>query len=76
MLSLEKKLASSSCKTIVVCADVEVSEHKGKVAVVEDGMLKIVVVDIVVIRLSRLRLSHMKPQVQKRCHGDDRDVSR
>jgi hypothetical protein len=46
------------------------------VVVVEDGMLKIVVVDIVVVRLSRLRLLHMKPQVQKRCHGDDRDVSR
>ena len=69
-------MASSSCKTVAVCADIEVSERKGKKVVVEDGILEIAVVDIVVVRLSWLRLVHMKPQVKRRCHGDNRYASR
>ena len=35
-----------------------------------------VVLGIVMVRLSMSRQLHMKPQAQKRCHGDDEDESR
>jgi len=35
-----------------------------------------VVLGIVMVRLSMSRQLHMKPQAQKRCHGDDEDASR
>jgi len=41
----------SSCKAVALCADVEVGEHKGTVAVVEEAVLKMAEVNIVVVGL-------------------------
>lgn len=51
---------SSSSKTAVFCADVEVAEHEGEVAVVKDVMLEIGVVDAVVVALLMSRRSHVE----------------
>jgi hypothetical protein len=41
----------SSSKAVALCADVEVAEHEGAVAVVEEAMLKMAEVDVVVVGL-------------------------
>ena len=41
-----------SCKMVALCADVEVAEREGAVAVVEETMLKMAEVDVVVVGLS------------------------
>jgi len=41
----------SSCKAVALCADVEVAERKGAVAVVEEVVLKMAEVDIVMVGL-------------------------
>jgi hypothetical protein len=41
----------SSCKAVALCADVEVAERKGRVAAVEEVVLKMAEVDIVVVGL-------------------------
>ena len=41
----------SSCKAVALCADVEVAERKGAVAVVEEVVLKMAEVDVVVVGL-------------------------
>jgi len=41
-----------SCKMVALCADVEVAEREGAVAVVEETVLKMAEVDVVVVGLS------------------------
>jgi len=41
----------SSCKAVALCADVEVAERKGTIAVVEEAVLKMAEVDVVVVGL-------------------------
>ena len=41
----------SSCKAVAFCADVEVAEREGAIAMVEDAMLNIAEVDVVVVGL-------------------------
>ena len=41
----------SSCKAVALCADVEVAEREGAVAMVEDVVLRMAEVDVVVVRL-------------------------
>jgi len=41
----------SSCKAVVLCADVEVAERKSAVVVVEEAVLKMAEVDVVVVGL-------------------------
>jgi len=41
----------SSCKAVALCADVEVAERNGTVAVVEEAVLKMAEVDVVVVGL-------------------------
>ena len=46
-----EKAYESSCKAVALCANVEVAERKGAVAVVEEAMLKMAEVDVVVVGL-------------------------
>ena len=41
----------SSCKAVSLCADVEVAEREGAIAVVEEAILKMAEVDVVVVWL-------------------------
>ena len=41
----------SSCKAVALCADVEVAEREGAIAVVEEAVLKMAEVDVVVVGL-------------------------
>jgi len=41
----------SSCKAVALCADVEVAEREGAIAVVEEAILKMAEVDVVVVWL-------------------------
>ena len=41
----------SSCKAVALCADVEVAEREGAIAVVEEAVLKMAEVDVVVVEL-------------------------
>ena len=38
----------SSCKAVALCADVEIAEREGAIAVVEEAVLKMAEVDVVV----------------------------
>ena len=42
----------SSCKAVALCADVEVAEREGAIAVVKEAMLKMAEVDVVVVGLA------------------------
>ena len=41
----------SSCKAVALCADVEITQHEGAKAVVEEAMLEMAEVNVVVVRL-------------------------
>ena len=41
----------SSCKVVALCADVEVAEREGAIALVKEAMLKMAEVDVVVVGL-------------------------
>ena len=46
MLWLEWKSTRGSCKVVVLCADIEVAKRQGRVAVVDDAVLEIAVVNV------------------------------
>jgi len=46
-----KQADESSCNAVALSANVEVAEHKGTIAVVEEAMLKMAEVDVVVVGL-------------------------
>ena len=45
----EEEVDDSSCKAVALCADVEVAERDGAIAVVEEAVRKMAEVDVVVV---------------------------